>query len=125
MTARYKSGPPGVWDNEAQRAVYMGTADWGVFVRWLDAGNVPDEWSAPPHVPTADEIAAAAENAARDNIEATLRADAYVQALRTRTPAQVDAWIDSTVTDLASARAVLKIVARILALIARERIKGA
>jgi len=51
-----------------------------------------------------------------------LKADAAVQALRTRTPAQCDAWLDQNVTDLASARAVLKILARILALLARERI---
>lgn len=123
MTVRYKSGVPGVWDNERRRSVVTGSAEWTEFSAWIGAGNIPDPWLPPEPIPTADEIAALAEIETRENIMASLRADAYVQALRTRTPAQVDAWIDSTVVDLTSARAVLKIIARILALIARERIK--
>jgi hypothetical protein len=95
---------------------------WPEYEAWLMAGGVPD-----PMLPVVLDVAyvdpnspAEIESAARKQIRNALRVDAAVQALRTRTPAQVDSWIDANVTDLASAREVLKILARVLALLARE-----
>ena len=58
----------------------------------------------------------AIETAARQ----AARADAFVQTFINSTPAEVTAYIDSQVTDLASARNVLKKMALMLLLLARR-----
>jgi hypothetical protein len=121
--ARYRIAPVGVVDTVNGDALILpNRAGWREYEIWMTQGNTPDPLPVVPHVVTPAEQAALDELAARDAIRAELRLDAAVQALRTRTPAQVDAWLDANVTDLSSARAVLKILARILALLARERI---
>ena len=125
MAARYRIAPVGVVDTANGDALILpNRAGWREYEQWLAAGNVPDP--APVIVPVISpaEQAARAEIAAQHAIIATLKADAAVQALRTRTPAQVDAWVDSNVTTLAEARAVLKILARIVALLARQMLKA-
>ena len=121
--ARYRIAKVGVIDTaNADALILPNRAGWAEYVAWRALGNRPDPMLVIPHVVTPAEQAALNELAARDAVVATLKADAAIQALRTRTPAQVDAWIDANVVDLASARAVLKILARVLALLARERI---
>lgn len=122
MSVRYESRPGGIWDRDQMRLITPGGFGWSVYQKWVAAGNLPDPDSTPPHIPTQAEIDAETERSARETVVGQLRADAAIQALRTRTPAQVDAWIDANVVDLASARTVLKIIARILALLARERL---
>ena len=63
-----------------------------------------------------------AQQAARDQAAAALdalRADALARdltgRLRTATPAQIDAWVDAQVTDLASARTMFKRILLVLA----------
>lgn len=60
--------------------------------------------------------AAAIDTAEIDEI----KADGLVQQFVARTPAQVGDWVDANVTDLASAKAVLKLMAKMLLIIARR-----
>ena len=121
--ARYRIAKIGVLDqNNGNALILPNRAGWPEYTAWRVAGNVPDPLIVPAHVPTQAEIDAAAEHAARAAILATLRADVNMQALRTRTPAQVDAWISSQVVDLASAKVVLRILASVVALLVRERL---
>jgi hypothetical protein len=64
--------------------------------------------SAPPHVPSTEEVRAV-----------TFKADGSRQdmlaRLKTATPAQIDAYIDANVTTLAQARTFLKALTKILA----------
>jgi len=119
--ARYRIAKVGVVDTANGDALILpNRPGWAEYVAWLAAGNIPDPMLVIPHVVTPAEQAALDELAAQDVIYETLRTDAAIQALRTRTPAQVDAWIDAQINSLADAKAVLKILARILALIARR-----
>lgn len=122
MSARYESRTAGIWDREKLRLITPGGIGWTAFQTWIAAGNTPDPDSTPAHVPTQAELDAAAEKDARDQIVTNLRADNAIQALRTLTPAQVDNYIDTNVTDLASAKTVLKRIVRVIALLARERL---
>lgn len=122
MSARYEARSNGVWDHEHQRLVVPGGMGWHKFQSWIAEGNAPDPDSTPTHVPSAEEIAAQAEQDARRTIAAALRQDAALQALRLLTPAQVDSYIDANVVDLASVRVVLKRLAKIVVLLARERL---
>jgi hypothetical protein len=54
---------------------------------------------------------------------AATRADALITALVTRTPAQIDAYMDANVTSLATARDVLKILAKCVAIVARAQLR--
>ena len=122
--ARYRLLERGVLDTQDGTVIPdLSHPRWRDYIQWVTAGNVADPVVVPVHVPSAEEIAAQAEWDAQNAIRVELKADGAIQALRTRTPAQVDAWIDANVVDLASARAVLKILARILALLARQNIR--
>lgn len=65
--------------------------------------------------------AAASAEAAR---VASIRADAgytnLLDAIKAATPAQIDTYLDNNVTDLASARAVLKRMAKLLAVVIKR-----
>lgn len=52
---------------------------------------------------------------------AALDADPRWAALKSASPAQIDTWLDANVTDLASARRVLKILCLAIQLLARTR----
>jgi hypothetical protein len=85
---------------------------------WYTDGNT---YSADPITP--EDIAA---KALRDQDAADLaatRADALITALITRTPAQIDAYIEANVTSLASARDVLKLLAKCVAIVARAQLR--
>lgn len=53
--------------------------------------------------------------------QADLEADPRWQAMRTATPAQVETWLAANVTDLASARRVLKLLVMAVQIVARTR----
>jgi len=121
--ARYRLLERGVLDTQDGTVIPdLSHPKWRDYIQWVTAGNVADPLIIPVRVPSQAELDAKAELDAQAAIRATLKADAAVQALRNRTPAECAAWIDANVTDIASARAVLKILARILALLARERL---
>lgn len=84
---------------------------------WIAAGNTP----LPPDpalVAAAQAQSAFSAQLAQDT--ADTKAVAAVKALLMKTPAQVDAYLDANVVDLASARAVIKIVVKVLAIVARQ-----
>lgn len=101
----------------------LGNDAWSAYQAWLAAGNTPTPYVAPfPTPPSAAELAADAELSARAAIVSTLRANALVTALATRTPAQIDSWITANVTDLPSAINAIRLLAYVVALLARERL---
>lgn len=66
---------------------------------------------APLHLKQADQFRKDAESA---------KADILLSALAAKSPAEVAAWIDANVTDLASAKRVLRALAKVVALLARR-----
>jgi hypothetical protein len=70
-------------------------------------------------MPTIDEVIQQQE-AERTEAKAQL---ALTGALRTATPQQAVNWIDTNVTDLASAKAALKLMVRML-IVLRDQVKG-
>lgn len=68
----------------------------------------------------AAQAAAAAARAALDADVATLRGDNALKALMRSTPAQIDAWTAANITDLASARNAIRLLARAVSVLARN-----
>jgi hypothetical protein len=123
MAARYELRAVGVWDNVLGQRIARSDPEWGAYREWVRAGNSPDQMPAPVSVPpTQAELDARAELTARDAMRATLKADATVTYLRTHTPAECAAYVNSNVTDLTSAKNVLSKLAMICAYLARERL---
>jgi hypothetical protein len=113
--------PYGVTIVETGEWIVPGSLAWSNYLAWLAAGNAPLPAIVPdPAPPSQAEVDAEAELQTRTDIRASLLTDPAVVALMTWTPAQANAWIDANVVDLASARTALKLLARVLALIARE-----
>lgn len=124
MAARYELRPVGVWDNVLGRRITRSDGvEWAAYRAWMLDGNFPDPQPAPPVIPpTQAELDAQADLAARETMRNALRADSVVQYLRTHTPAECAAYVNSNVTDLASAKNVLAKLAMICAYLARERL---
>lgn len=121
--ARYELRAVGVYDNVAGRAITRSDYhEWAAYRAWLLLGNEPDPMPPPVVIPpTQAELDAQAELAAREKMRNALRADSVVHYLRTHTPAECAAYVNSNVTDLASAKNVLSKLAMICAYLARER----
>lgn len=118
---RYHLLPVGVFNRDTGRPVLPGTPEWDTeWLPWFGDGEYADP--EPVRVPTADELAEAVDLAARKAMREELRADNTLQFLRTHTPAEAEAWVNSNVTDLASAKSVLSKLAMIVAYLARERL---
>jgi hypothetical protein len=91
-----------------------------------DAASPGDTWNGTtfvkPPAPTGDPVLVAAFAAEAARAE-TFRADSgrvdLLQRLRTATPAQIDTWVDTNVTSIATARTVLKAIIKVIALDAR------
>lgn len=125
--ARYEQRKVGVWDNDTSTLVTrLQTDAWRAYEFWLSAGNTPDPQppDPPPPGPTPEQIAAEADRVARLAMRNALRADSTILFLRTHTPAEVEALVNSNVTDLASAKNVLSKMAMVVAYLARERLAG-
>ena len=122
---RYKLLGVGVRDQVVALDVLPNSPAWDDYLAWLAAGNAPDAQDPPPAAtaPTAAETAARTELAARDALVAALKINPLVQALVTRTPADVDTWISINGVDLNSAKTVLRVLAYVVALLARERLQ--
>jgi hypothetical protein len=123
--ARYELRALGVWDNVLGQRIVRSDPEWGAYRQWLLAGNAPDPMPSPVVVPpTPAELDALAEITARETMRTVLKADTVVQYLRTHTPAECATYVNSNVTDLASAKTVLSKLAMICAYLARERLAG-
>jgi hypothetical protein len=86
---------------------------WREYQSWLVLGNVPD-----PIDPSyaANDARRAKNNADRQSA----KTDATVQLLASKTPAQIGAFIDANVTDLASAKAAIRAMAQVIGVLARD-----
>ena len=123
MSARYELRTRGVFDNSISALVLPGSSTWPDYLDWVRAGNAPDPDSTTAAVPpTQAELDALAAIDDKADHARQLRANFLVQQLVTRKPAQVDDWINTNVTDLASAKVVLRVLAYVVALLARERL---
>lgn len=120
---RYELRAVGVFDNVAGKTVLPQTPAWDAYLAWFAAGNAPDPMPVPAVIPpSVAEIAAQAEIDARAAIAEALKVNPLVQGLVARTPADVDVWIQTNVVDLNSAKVVLRVLAYVVALLARERL---
>lgn len=81
--------------------------DYQAFLVWQAAGNVPTPYVAPP--PTQDQLDVAAA-----------KAYAKLTALKTMTPAQIQAWVTANVTTLAAAQDAIATLAIAVAILARR-----
>jgi hypothetical protein len=71
----------------------------------------------------AAEQAAAAEMAAQETARTTAKADAFVKTFIAMTPAEVETYVNGNVTDLASARVLLRRMALMLLYLAKQAYK--
>lgn len=110
---------------EIQTAPDLDTA-YAEHLQWLDEDG---EWNGDPRK-TREEVAAIlaayvspepARAARAAALESEFKSVGAMERLRNATPAQIDAFIDANVTDLPSARAVLKVLAKAVAYLARGR----
>lgn len=86
--------------------------DYLEFLTWKSIGNVPDP---------VDPIYAAydAQSASDATSRAAVKADATVAMLASKTPAQIDAYVVANVTDLASAKLLLRALAQVCGVLAK------
>lgn len=113
----------GVLDLDTGETILPGrTAAWLAYLAWVSAGGQPEPMDTTEPPLSDAEIAARAELAAQEALRQQLRGMTVIQQLRGRTPADIDTWIQTNVTDLASAKVVLRILAYVVALLARERL---
>lgn len=85
--------------------------------RWQAAADAED---APPPPPTTEQLAAEAALQALIASKAEAKADTVVQYLRDHTVAECVQYVDTNVTDLASAKAFLKKVAAMMCVLSKE-----
>jgi hypothetical protein len=87
--------------------------------------NIGDVWDGntfSPYVPTPEEVAAAAAAADALANKQSAKADAFVNFLATKSPAEVSARVQADVTDLASAKGVLTKLAIAVSVLARDQL---
>lgn len=93
-------------------------------VRYGVAGKVVDAIGGEP---TAEDVVAflapSAQEAAEAEAHAEAKADAVVQYLRDHTPAECEDYVQANVTDLASARALMKKFAVVLCVLAKQSLR--
>lgn len=101
------SDPNAVIINKTGQRILTTNDEWYEYDKWLDAGNIPD-----PYVPDAASIAFNAK-------QKVLTDDADRKDLQTRlngaTPAQIKAYVDNNVNNLADAKTLLKKILLLLA----------
>lgn len=83
-------------------------ADWLAYLAWLAQGNTPLP-ADPLPPPTQDQLDAVAANQY-----------AKLVALKNMTPAQIIAWVDANVTNLATAQDAIKTLAIAVGILARR-----
>jgi hypothetical protein len=99
----------------------------------IAGGLVPagSAWEIVAEVPAAMAAAILAKQTAAATLAAgiaadtaTLKADNAMRNLMKATPAQIDAWVAANVTDLASARNAIRLLARAVSVIARAQLEN-
>lgn len=110
MTTNYKLASEGVFrlPDMAHIPAHPDNADWRQYQEWLAEGNTPLP-ADPPSPPTQDELDAEAA-----------KQYAKLVALKNMTPAQVQAWVDANINNLADAKDALKTLAIAVSILARR-----
>jgi hypothetical protein len=116
---RYRLLAKGVLNVDTGETILPRTAAWNTYLEWVRRGGTVEPQDPPPALSEA-EVSARAELSARAALRNNLRAMTVIQQLRGRSPADIDNWIQTNVTDLASAKVVLRILAYVVAYLARE-----
>lgn len=120
--ARYELRFVGVYDRDTGKVIVRHSPAWPEYQHWLADGHTPDPMPiVPPQPPSQAEVDAQAELERRRAIGHQLAAEADVQALRAMTPEQAESWADG-IAGFADARRVIRTLAKVVALLARERI---
>jgi len=121
--SRYQLLRIGVHDNDNNIDITPANfVPWAAYQDWIKAGNIPD-----PYIPPADPVTTA-ESTERTRLAAlraermALRTDAAIQAMTTKTDAEIVNWVNNTITDLASAKQVIRILARVVASLAKDQL---
>ena len=115
------------WDGAAGHVEYNDgkpqakITDLVSFQTWIDRWQVAaDIEDAPPPPPTPEELAAEARRQAIATAKAEAKADTVVQYLRDHTVAECVQYVDTNVTNLASAKAFLEKVAVVMCVLSKE-----
>jgi len=120
--ARYQTRSIGVFDTQTGLHIKRNNIElWKEYNDWLAQGNVADPVTQPDNTPTQADIDAANEATKRKSMRNELKADNTIDYLRNHTLAEVDQWVVTNVTDLASAKTLLRKLSVIVAYLARER----
>lgn len=96
-----KDGTQGEWHNTQTSPEYL------AFIR---GGGAPDPYVKPP--PSSEDLRA-------ETFRSDVGRSDLMTRIRTATPAQIDAFIDNNVTNIAQARAIFKAILKAIALDAR------
>ena len=118
----YRIAPVGVIEIATGELLTLSHPRWAIYSMWLADGNSPLPMIVNTPAPTQAELDAIAEQAARKAMRDALQVDATVTFLRRHTPTEAAAWVQTNVTDLASAKNVLVKLAMIVSYLARERL---
>lgn len=94
------SDPNAVIINKTGQRILTTNEEWYEYDKWLDAGNTPD-----PYVPDA---ASVAFNTKRNLLLADVDRKDIQARLDGATPAQIKAYVDNNVNNLADAKTLLK-----------------
>ncbi len=105
----------------------VNNADWQEYQQWLADGGVPRPaqpsaahvWNGSAWVIDSDRQNAANFLAQLDVDHNAVKADAAIRSFLRMTPAQIDAYIDTNVTNIATARTVLKVLAKVVSVTTR------
>lgn len=112
------------WVNTHDGSISSGDKPYGTF--WTQISDAPDstyDWNGNAWVENAGRLAAQ-QSIAQDITDlAVVKADNTLTAFVAMTPAQVDAWITANVTNLATATNALRILAKIVLVIARRSLR--
>ncbi len=96
----------------------LGNSDYARYLEWLAGGNTPQPAQTQAEIDA--ENLRNAKNAATEAAKQEIKMDNFVQNFIEMSPAQVSNYIENNVTDLASARTMLKRMGVMLLLLARR-----
>jgi hypothetical protein len=106
---------------EAERPPYSTTMNYQETTPTMINGVLYQIWMAVPASP--DEVASRERQAAEGRDRASVKGDAFVTSFIEMSPAQVISHIDTNVTNLTSAKNVIKKLALMVLLLARQEFK--
>jgi len=103
--------------------------DYDEVVGWVDGADIGYGWvngsvvAPTPPAPTQEEIDNKAKEDADRAVKDSVKADSFVKTFVNMTPAEVEAYIDTNVTDLNSAKSVVHKLSLMMLWLARREFK--